>query len=201
MLHARPIFNYLPNYSLNCIPLSLITITNHLSHDNNNNKKIVMCHDDEQNIFTKLNSALLIRNRRRRAKALLDFERHDDDELGFRKNDIVTVRKQHAILSTTNLSYRHYFTKFQITYALCYGQLLRVPKIKIQEKSQISFILSPLFVVDITRAVIGHFWGIIVYCPTKKRAIIVVFLSKLQPLQKNIPRVPVSAYNRRNVWS
>lgn len=33
------------------------------------------------------------RNRRRRAKALLDFERHDDDELGFRKNDIVTVRQ------------------------------------------------------------------------------------------------------------
>lgn len=32
------------------------------------------------------------RNRRRRAKALLDFERHDDDELGFRKNDVITVR-------------------------------------------------------------------------------------------------------------
>ena len=31
------------------------------------------------------------RNQRRRAKALLDFERHDDDELGFRKNDIITV--------------------------------------------------------------------------------------------------------------
>ena len=31
------------------------------------------------------------RNRRRRAKALLDFERHDDDELGFRKNDVITV--------------------------------------------------------------------------------------------------------------
>ena len=31
------------------------------------------------------------RNRRRRAKALLDFERHDDDELGFRRNDIITV--------------------------------------------------------------------------------------------------------------
>ncbi|XP_045214521.2 small G protein signaling modulator 3-like isoform X2 [Mercenaria mercenaria] len=31
------------------------------------------------------------RNRRRRAKALLDFERHDDDELGFRKNDIITI--------------------------------------------------------------------------------------------------------------
>ncbi|XP_044184394.1 small G protein signaling modulator 3-like isoform X3 [Acropora millepora] len=34
------------------------------------------------------------RNRRRRAKALLDFERHDDDELGFRKNDIVTIISQ-----------------------------------------------------------------------------------------------------------
>lgn len=32
------------------------------------------------------------RSHRRRAKALLDFERHDDDELGFRKNDIITVR-------------------------------------------------------------------------------------------------------------
>ncbi|KAF2980300.1 hypothetical protein EK904_008235 [Melospiza melodia maxima] len=34
------------------------------------------------------------RNRRRRAKALLDFERHDDDELGFRKNDIITIISQ-----------------------------------------------------------------------------------------------------------
>ncbi|XP_064419470.1 small G protein signaling modulator 3 isoform X2 [Latimeria chalumnae] len=33
-------------------------------------------------------------NRRRRAKALLDFERHDDDELGFRKNDIITIISQ-----------------------------------------------------------------------------------------------------------
>ena len=41
------------------------------------------------------------RNRRRRAKALLDFERHDDDELGFRKNDIVTVR------SDTTIKYFH----------------------------------------------------------------------------------------------
>ncbi|XP_043737586.1 small G protein signaling modulator 3 isoform X2 [Cervus elaphus] len=30
----------------------------------------------------------------RRAKALLDFERHDDDELGFRKNDIITIVSQ-----------------------------------------------------------------------------------------------------------
>lgn len=38
------------------------------------------------------NFLVVSRNRRRRAKALLDFERHDDDELGFRKNDIITVR-------------------------------------------------------------------------------------------------------------
>jgi len=41
------------------------------------------------------------RNRRRRAKALLDFERHDDDELGFRKNDIITV--SYCLLSTSLL--------------------------------------------------------------------------------------------------
>ncbi|KAJ8317937.1 hypothetical protein KUTeg_003028 [Tegillarca granosa] len=34
------------------------------------------------------------RNKRRRAKALLDFERHDDDELGFRKNDVITIISQ-----------------------------------------------------------------------------------------------------------
>ncbi|XP_066590271.1 small G protein signaling modulator 3 homolog [Prorops nasuta] len=34
------------------------------------------------------------RIRKRRAKALLDFERHDDDELGFRKNDIITIISQ-----------------------------------------------------------------------------------------------------------
>ena len=31
-------------------------------------------------------------DRPKRAKALLDFERHEDDELGFKKNDIITVR-------------------------------------------------------------------------------------------------------------
>ncbi|KAL1493468.1 hypothetical protein ABEB36_011515 [Hypothenemus hampei] len=34
------------------------------------------------------------KNRKRRAKALLDFERHDDDELGFRKNDVITIISQ-----------------------------------------------------------------------------------------------------------
>lgn len=38
--------------------------------------------------------ASVSRNRRRRAKALHDFERHDDDELGFRKNDIITIISQ-----------------------------------------------------------------------------------------------------------
>ncbi|KAK7938980.1 hypothetical protein WMY93_002306 [Mugilogobius chulae] len=40
------------------------------------------------------NFLMVSRNRRRRAKALLDFERHDDDELGFRKNDIITIISQ-----------------------------------------------------------------------------------------------------------
>uniref|UniRef100_A0A4W5Q234 RUN and TBC1 domain-containing protein 3 n=1 Tax=Hucho hucho TaxID=62062 RepID=A0A4W5Q234_9TELE len=40
------------------------------------------------------NFLVVSRNRRRRAKALLDFERHDDDELGFRKNDIITIFSQ-----------------------------------------------------------------------------------------------------------
>lgn len=34
------------------------------------------------------------RNRRRRAKALHDFERHDPDELGFRKHDIISIISQ-----------------------------------------------------------------------------------------------------------
>ncbi|XP_068958971.1 small G protein signaling modulator 3 isoform X4 [Petaurus breviceps papuanus] len=40
------------------------------------------------------NYAACFRSQRRRAKALLDFERHDDDELGFRKNDIITIISQ-----------------------------------------------------------------------------------------------------------
>ncbi|XP_077979696.1 small G protein signaling modulator 3 homolog [Glandiceps talaboti] len=40
------------------------------------------------------NFVSVTRHRKRRAKALLDFERHDDDELGFRKNDIITIISQ-----------------------------------------------------------------------------------------------------------
>ncbi|XP_077286279.1 small G protein signaling modulator 3 homolog isoform X2 [Arctopsyche grandis] len=45
------------------------------------------------------------RNRKRRAKALLDFERHDDDELGFRKNDVITIlsyRDEHCWVGELN---------------------------------------------------------------------------------------------------
>lgn len=45
------------------------------------------------------NFLVVSRNRRRRAKALLDFERHDDDELGFRKNDIITVSQVSCMLT------------------------------------------------------------------------------------------------------
>ena len=34
------------------------------------------------------------RSKRKRARAVLDFERRDDDELGFRKNDIITIISQ-----------------------------------------------------------------------------------------------------------
>lgn len=47
------------------------------------------------------NFLVVSRTRRRRAKALLDFERHDDDELGFRKNDIITVSYNKIIVLFT----------------------------------------------------------------------------------------------------
>lgn len=33
----------------------------------------------------------VVKRRRRRAKALVDFERHDQDELGFKANDVINV--------------------------------------------------------------------------------------------------------------
>ena len=45
------------------------------------------------------------RSKRKRARALLDFERRDDDELGFRKNDIVTIvsqRDEHCWVGEVN---------------------------------------------------------------------------------------------------
>lgn len=43
-------------------------------------------------------------DRLKRAKALLDFERHDDDELGFRKNDVITV-SLHLVASRINFHF------------------------------------------------------------------------------------------------
>ena len=34
------------------------------------------------------------RSKRKRARAILDFERREDDELGFRKNDLITIISQ-----------------------------------------------------------------------------------------------------------
>lgn len=58
------------------------------------------------------NFLVVSRNRRRRAKALLDFERHDDDELGFRKNDIITVSHDvHGNAQSTSCCFKsHYMT-------------------------------------------------------------------------------------------
>lgn len=35
--------------------------------------------------------AIVDKNHRRRAKALIDFQNHNEDELTFHKNDIITV--------------------------------------------------------------------------------------------------------------
>ncbi|XP_018327081.1 small G protein signaling modulator 3 homolog isoform X2 [Agrilus planipennis] len=48
----------------------------------------------ESHALDHANYINISKNRKRRAKALLDFERHDDDELGFRKNDIITILSQ-----------------------------------------------------------------------------------------------------------
>lgn len=63
------------------------------------------------------NFLVVSRNRRRRAKALLDFERHDDDELGFRKNDIITV--SHALNRyTTTCCFQSLYLTSQIAILL-----------------------------------------------------------------------------------
>ena len=39
-------------------------------------------------------SCSMSKSKRKRARAVADFERRDDDELGFRKNDIVNIVSQ-----------------------------------------------------------------------------------------------------------
>ncbi|XP_037091699.1 small G protein signaling modulator 3 homolog [Pollicipes pollicipes] len=57
-------------------------------------------HAHDHDAFVSVSS-----KKQRRAKALLDFERHDDDELGFRKNDVITVlsmRDEHCWVGELN---------------------------------------------------------------------------------------------------
>ena len=46
-------------------------------------------HQKDHEVYTSTS-----RSKRKRARAVTDFERRDDDELGFRKNDIVTIISQ-----------------------------------------------------------------------------------------------------------
>ncbi|KAK0085922.1 hypothetical protein PV325_004216 [Microctonus aethiopoides] len=59
-----------------------------------NNVQLVADYSMESHSRDHDNYVNVSRTRNRRAKALLDFERHDDDELGFRKNDIITIISQ-----------------------------------------------------------------------------------------------------------
>ncbi|KAF7995807.1 hypothetical protein HCN44_006914 [Aphidius gifuensis] len=60
----------------------------------NNCIKIIADYTMESHSKDHDNYVNVSKTRKRRAKALLDFERHDDDELGFRKNDIITIISQ-----------------------------------------------------------------------------------------------------------
>uniref|UniRef100_A0AAX7U9Y4 Small G protein signaling modulator 3 n=1 Tax=Astatotilapia calliptera TaxID=8154 RepID=A0AAX7U9Y4_ASTCA len=67
---------------------------NNTTLNTNLNKDLTPDYSMESHQRDHENFLVVSRNRRRRAKALLDFERHDDDELGFRKNDIITIISQ-----------------------------------------------------------------------------------------------------------
>lgn len=49
----------------------------------------MVSHSADQDAFLSIS-----RSKRKRARAILDFERRDDDELGFRTNDIITIISQ-----------------------------------------------------------------------------------------------------------
>nr|XP_006821156.1 PREDICTED: small G protein signaling modulator 3 homolog [Saccoglossus kowalevskii] len=75
---------------------SILQIGRHFQSIDPKNAKITLqadysleSHQKDHEVFVNVT-----RHRKRRAKALLDFERHDDDELGFRKNDIITIISQ-----------------------------------------------------------------------------------------------------------
>ena len=57
-------------------------------------------------------STATTRPMRRRARAMMDFERREDDELGFRKNDIITVRLFAYCLCSSNYNHSQHITVF-----------------------------------------------------------------------------------------
>nr|KAG5709500.1 hypothetical protein BaRGS_023182 [Batillaria attramentaria] len=72
---------------------AILQIARHFQSLDPKNNKVILQPDYsmDSHALDLENYVNVARNRRRRAKALLDFERHDDDELGFRKNDIITA--------------------------------------------------------------------------------------------------------------
>ncbi|XP_072155408.1 small G protein signaling modulator 3 homolog isoform X1 [Bemisia tabaci] len=75
---------------------SILLVARHFGSLDPKFSKITLVPDYSLDSHAKDHEAFLdvSRNRKRRAKALLDFERNDDDELGFRKNDIITIVSQ-----------------------------------------------------------------------------------------------------------
>ncbi|XP_062614962.1 small G protein signaling modulator 3 homolog isoform X1 [Saccostrea cucullata] len=75
---------------------AILKIARHFQSLDPKNNKVILTADYAMESHAKdlENYVNVARNKRRRAKALLDFERHDDDELGFRKNDIITIISQ-----------------------------------------------------------------------------------------------------------
>ncbi|KAL3875519.1 hypothetical protein ACJMK2_033464 [Sinanodonta woodiana] len=75
---------------------AILQIARHFQSLDPKNNKVILQADYSMDSHAKdlENYVNVARNRQRRAKALLDFERHDDDELGFRKNDVITIISQ-----------------------------------------------------------------------------------------------------------
>lgn len=91
---------------LNELHEAIVSIGKHFeAYDSNYRAVLVPDFTDLNNDFDEYDS---VRPRKsfRRAKALIDFQRHDADELGFRKNDIITViseRDEHCWVSANSL--------------------------------------------------------------------------------------------------
>ncbi|KAK6171357.1 hypothetical protein SNE40_019563 [Patella caerulea] len=75
---------------------AILQVARHFQSLDPKNNKVILTADYTMDSHAKdlENYVNVARTRRRRAKALLDFERNDDDELGFRKNDIITIISQ-----------------------------------------------------------------------------------------------------------